>query len=158
MSEVTTNISNRIDELEAAMLKDHPQVNCPVTHSFVPGYYIRTIEMPAGTLITSRIHKTEHPFRVSKGVAYVKINDEDWDEIEAPFWGLTQPGTRRVLYIESTCTWTTFHATDIVPENDSEEAKLKAVELVADEIIDKHINPLVGGVLINNIVNNLIND
>lgn len=130
MKELKININQRIDELELAMA-DFPVQECPLKHIFLPGMYVREISMPAGTLVTSKIHKTEHPFIISKGVAYVKINDEEWECLEAPYTGITKPGTRRVLYIEEDTIWTTFHPTD-----------KKTVDEVEDEIIEKHDNPL----------------
>jgi hypothetical protein len=32
--------------------------------------------------------------------------------IEAPYFGITKPATRRVLYIVEDCNWITFHPTD----------------------------------------------
>ena len=142
-------ISDRIDELESKMVEYEP-VNCPLIHRFVPGLYIREIFMPADSLVTSQIHKTEHPFVVSLGSAYVKINDKEWELIEAPYTGITKPGTRRVLYIEKDCIWTTFHPIDIKPADDSEEALNEALRLIDEQIIEQHINPLLGGIIKNN--------
>lgn len=149
------SVSQQIDELEAKMVEYEP-VECPLIHRFVPGMYIREIFMPAGSLITSQIHKTEHPFIVSAGSAYVKINDDEWELIEAPYTGITKPGTRRILYIEEDCVWTTIHAVDIKPEGDSYEAVEKAVELINEQIIEQHINPLLGGTIKNNVLKKTI--
>jgi hypothetical protein len=150
-------ISDRIDELEFAM-QDMPPVDCPVTHNFIPGFYIRTVTMPTDVLITSRIHNTEHPFFVSKGVAHVKVNDGEWEEIAAPYAGVTFPGTRRVLYIESECVWSTFHfiSDDEQPELMLEEEVTMAVERIAERIIVPHENKLLGGVVKNNVVTKVI--
>ena len=124
-----TIIGEKIDQVEA-MLVQYPEVECPLTHSFVPGFYVRTIFMPAGTMMTSKIHKTQHPYHVSKGKVNVIIGD-GIEHIEAPYWGMTEPNTRRILYIVEDCEWTTFHATDkTTPEE------------VEDDIIEKHDNPL----------------
>ena len=109
------------------------QVNCPLIHRFTPGLYIREIFMPAGSLIVSKIHKTCHPFIVSKGVVHVKINDGEWKRIEAPYSDTTQPGTRRVLYVEEDTIWTTIHRN----ENDTRD-----LEELEDIIIEKNDNPL----------------
>jgi hypothetical protein len=99
----------RIDELELKMATEFPMVDCPLVHRFTNGMYIREIFMPKGTLITSKIHKTQHPFTVSKGVVSVKIDSGEWQTIEAPYTGITQAGTRRVLLIHEDCVWTTYH-------------------------------------------------
>lgn len=108
-----------------------PAVEMPVTHRFTPGMYIREIFIPAGTLLTSAIHKTEHPFVISKGRIAVISENEGRVIYEAPFTGITQPGTRRVLHAETDTIWTTFHATD---ETD--------VSKICLAILEPHVNPL----------------
>jgi hypothetical protein len=143
------SISQRIDELELEMIS-RPKVDAPLRHLFTPGMYSRTIFMPEDTLITSRIHKTRHQFIISEGIAWVKVNDNKWEKLVAPFLGITEPGTRRVLYIEQGCVWTTFHPTSIQPENDTEEAVLDAVAKIEELIIEPHVNELLGGEMKNN--------
>jgi len=150
MSEIATNISNRIDQLEAALIADFPEVDCKLHHEFTPGLYTREIFMPEDTLVVSRIHKTRHPYIILAGVVHVKINDGEWQRIEAPYRGITEPGTRRVLYIEENTAWVTFHATDVMPENDSYEALIEAVEKVDEQILEQHVNPILDGELKNN--------
>jgi hypothetical protein len=100
-----------IDALEVAMLSspDFIPIDLPLEHRFTPGLYIRTIFMPAGTLLTSKIHKTEHPFCVTKGVVDVFDDDNGPVRITAPHMGVTKPGTRRVLRIIEDTVWTTYH-------------------------------------------------
>lgn len=109
----------KVDAIQAAVER-MPQVELPLTHRFTPGsgsatgMYIRTIFMPKGALVISKIHRTQHPFVVTKGRCMV------WDrlapgppiEIRAGHIGITMPGTRRILYIYEDTEWTTFHATD----------------------------------------------
>lgn len=89
-----------------------PQKLCPLQHIFTPGLYTRTIFMPAGTLLTSRIHLYEHPFVISQGVVEVRDDDGGWQSLRAPHIGVTKPGTRRVLRIIEDAVWTTFHVTN----------------------------------------------
>ena len=121
------NISQSIDKLEAAMLENFDPVNCPVIHNFINDFYIRQIFMPAGTLITSLIHKTKHTYQITKGIAHVKINEGEWVALEEGYCGITEPGTRRILFIEDDCIWTTFHPIldNEYPLDDSEEEKEK---------------------------------
>lgn len=136
MDEIST-IQNRIDELEVAM-EEHPlKKECEVEHTFFGGIYSRTIFMKAGDRVVSMIHKFDHHYCILEGVCSVFI-DGNWELLYAPFRGLTKAGTRRILWIHMDCTWTTYHKTDIIPNDDSEEAKLRAVELVREEIIEKN--------------------
>lgn len=149
------NINDRIDELELA-LQDAPPVDCPVTHSFTPGFYVRQIFMPTGTMITSQIHNARHSYQITKGIACVKVNDDEWEILEAPFVGITEPGTRRVLYIQEDTIWTTFHPIleSEQPAFNLEEEITEAVEKIGKRIIEPHVNELLGGIIKNNIITN----
>ena len=138
---------NILDELEVAMLKNGSPIYCPTTHKFTDGMYIREIFMPAGSLITSKIHKTEHPYVVSYGKTAVSIDGKDWHEITAPYTGITYPGTRRVLYILEDCIWTTFHRIEGMKSeyNDlNDEEKEKIVNKIENDILEPHLNYLTG--------------
>ena len=138
---------DRLDELELAMLENCEPVHCLTTHMFTDGMYIREIFMPAGSLITSKVHKTEHPYIVSYGKVAVSIDGDDWDEITAPYTGITKPGTRRVLYIIEDCIWTTFHRVDDMKSeyNDlNDDEKENIVKEIEEKILEPHINYLTG--------------
>lgn len=120
---------DKVDQLEAAMVHLE-ETECPLIHRFTPGMYIREVFIPGGTLVTSKIHKTEHPFVLSKGRVSILI-DGEIQVLEAPFCGVTKPGTRRVVYAHEDTVWLTFHATD-----------KKTPEEVEDEIIEKRENKL----------------
>ena len=102
---------NRIEEIEAGLAKV-PQVEMPLRHLFVPHMYCREIMMPKGTLLTSRIHLTEHFFVVSAGAVAVWDDDHGKVILSAPHTGITKPGTRRVLFAIEDTIWSTFHVTD----------------------------------------------
>lgn len=131
-------IDTRLDDLEMKMLSSPDKIDLPLIHYFTPGLYSREIYMPAGTLVVSKIHLTQHPFVISKGSVSVKIREGEWELLEAPYTGITYPGTRRVLYIQEDCIWTTFHATDIAPVDGSDEEIAKAVAAIEDRIIEKN--------------------
>ena len=124
--------AERLDELEAVMLENFPIINCPLVHRFTEGLYVREIFMPAGSLITSKIHKTQHQFFILKGAVSVWTNEEEEVYLEAPYIGTTEPGTRRLLYIWEDCIWATSHPN---PDNET-------VEQIEERIIEKYDNPL----------------
>lgn len=124
-------VHRRVDQLERHMVdmiesgKANP-VNLPLTHTFTPGLYTRTIHMPAGTMLTSKIHLTEHPFVVHSGEVYVRnIDTGEVDHIVAPYMGVTHPNTRRLLYIARDTVWSTFHP---LAEGETGEADLPKIE------------------------------
>ena len=86
-----------------------PPVEVPLVHLFTPGLYARQMSVPAGTLITSMQHKTEHPFILLQGALDV-ISDTERIHYKAPCMGVTLPGTKRLAYIHEDVVWITFHA------------------------------------------------
>jgi len=132
MENETKDMIEKIDELEVVMAENFPIVNCPLTHRFTDGLYVREIFMPAGTLITSKIHKTQHQYFILKGAVSVWIDEGEEVYLEAPYIGITEPGTRRVLYIWEDCIWATSHPN---PDNET-------IEEIEERIIEKHDNPL----------------
>lgn len=129
MNEALT-FESELDRLEAAM-QGHPAAECPVTHRFAPGLYLREIFIPAGTLLTSATHKTEHPFVLAMGRIAVISENEGRTIYHAPHVGITTPGTRRALYAETDVVWVTIHKTD---KTDLEE--------ICAELIEDRPNPL----------------
>ena len=128
----TLDLAATLDEMEFA-LTHYPTAACPVVHRFTPGLYIREITMPKGAMITSMEHKTQHPFVISKGIVEVVSENEGPVTYCAPHFGITQPGTRRMLNILEETVWTTFHPTE---ETD--------IEKIAAEVLIPHVNPLLG--------------
>ncbi len=119
----------RLDDMEMAMLDSGtPAVELPLTHRFTEGIYSREIFMPAGTLLTSKIHKVRHPYVILQGKVSVYIPEVGVQHLEAPYMGITEPGTRRVLYIHEDCTWVTFH-----PNADNTED----LDVIEDRLIER---------------------
>jgi hypothetical protein len=117
---------NHIDRV----LAQYPQVNLPLHHLFPKGIYVRECFIPKGTLCTTKIHKTEHPFVISMGRVSVWTPDEGTVHLQAPHTGITKPGTRRLIYAHEDVIWSTFHRTD--------ETDLKKIEAA---IIEPHDIP-----------------
>jgi hypothetical protein len=142
-------MNQMIDELEATMVDNFPLADCPLVHRFTEGLYVREIFMPAGSLITSKIHKTQHQYFILKGAVSVWIEEGKEEYIQAPYIGITEPGTRRVLYVWEDCIWATSH-----PNPDNEN-----LEQIEERIIEKHDNPLLSEEIKNKLKElNLLND
>jgi len=93
-----------------------------VKHGFSDGIYTRQIVMPAGQLLTSKIHNIDNPFAVLSGLVSVWTKQTGWETYSAGHLGLTRPGTRRVLLVHEDTTWVTFHP------NPTNERDLKKIE------------------------------
>ena len=95
------------------------------THHFAPGVYARELFIPKGSILTGKIHKTEHLNIVSQGVIAV-ATEEGQKLIKAPCTFVSKPGTKRAGYALEDTTWTTIHVT--------EETDLEKIE---DQVIAK---------------------
>lgn len=146
------NTDHIIDKLEVAMRDNFDNVDCPLTHRFTPGLYTREIFMPAGTMVTSMVHKTKHQFMVLQGKVSVFSENDGEQIIEAPYVGYTLPGTRRVLLIHEDTRWITCHPTIIQPINETDKAVEDAVDLITSQIMEPYVNNILGGQLKNNIL------
>lgn len=130
---VRKEANDAIDILEAMLLDRLPKKDADLNHSFFKGLYVRECVMDAGMRVTSKIHKETHPYFVMEGTAEVWIDGVGWKLIEAPFYGITMAGTRRVLKIITRCFWITVHS------NPDDGQVLEAIE---ERIIEKHENHL----------------
>ena len=108
-------------------------------HQFMSGLYVRKVLLPKGMFLTTKIHKVRHPFFVLQGKCRI-MSDEGVVDIEAPYHGVTEPGTKRLMYIEEDVVWYTVHATDkLSPEEVEEEVIAKnfgEIELTEQEKIE----------------------
>ena len=120
--EVICEIEHQIAAQHNATFGD----NCfPLEHYHLDGMYVRRIFMPAGFILTSKIHKKTHPYFILEGEVEV-LTENGMQRIKGPYFGITQAGTKRVILTHTDTTWFTCHAT--------EETDLKKIE---DEIIAK---------------------
>lgn len=93
-----------------------------VTHHLLNGLYAREIFLPAGTLLTGKIHNFDHLSVLSAGDVSV-MTDDGIVRIKAPFTWPSKAGTKRLIYVHSDTIWTTFHIT-ATTDVDSLESEL----------------------------------
>lgn len=105
----------------------------PVKHTFAGGCYVREIFNPAGLLLMTKIHKKEHPFFLMKGKMSI-LTEDGVKVVEAPYSGVTQPGTKRAIYTHEDCVFITVHATEKQTPEEVEE------EVIAKDFNDKEIS------------------
>lgn len=104
------NIPTReqIERLEAQM-RMMEQLPIEPVHHFADGIYAREILIRAGTVLTGKVHTTEHLNIVSKGRIVVWTED-GMKEVAAPCTMVSRPGTKRVGFALEDTVWTTIHA------------------------------------------------
>ncbi|NBU83469.1 MAG: hypothetical protein EBS21_02485 [Sphingomonadaceae bacterium] len=116
-----------VDAVEAA-LNTLPQSCLPPVHALTSGLYSRRLFMPAGSVIVSKIHRRQHQYVALSGVATV-LTADGASRVTAGQSGITEPGTRRLLFIHEDSEWMTFHPTD--------QTDIESIE--NDLIIPRHL-------------------
>lgn len=135
-----------IDKVEQYLSTLPTRVMGDLYEEGTPGLYTRQLTIPADTLITSSVHKTCHPFVITKGVVTVyNVFDDSQALYKAGDRGITYPGTRRVLYCHEETVWITFHSTDRIGNDfiglDKQDQQTIFDEIMYD-ILQEYYNPL----------------
>lgn len=115
-------------------------IDVPVQHHFAPGVYMRQMDAAAGTLVVSKMHRTEHMNILLKGSLTVATED-GIQLMTAPCVLKSMPGTKRIGYFHEDSSWITVHPTE---ETDLE--KIEQQVIVPDEEIDQFLASLPGKV------------
>ena len=146
--EKTVNHRSKMSLFESVMLKTEgvlvgkeSEGVCPVEHTFTKGLYTRKIFMPKGMVLTSKIHKICHPYFILEGDVDV-ITEEGMVNIKAPYFGITQAGTKRAIKVNEDCVWVTCHVTN---ETDLEKIEAQIIAKTFDEIDNMQNNLIKGG-------------
>lgn len=143
---VSKKENDLIDAVEQTLVENFDPIIFPLKHTFLPGYYVRTIYMPAGSKLTSQIHRTTHSYYISKGKLRVR-NKGQWEYIVSPHVGVTEPGTRRIIEILEDTVWMSAHPMPWITgdeENLKESEKLELVAELEKILAEQRINPRLG--------------
>jgi len=117
-----------------------PQVTLPVEHYQVDGVYVRSLFLPAGTLLTGKIHNFENIAILAQGTIRVS-NGTDAYVLTAPHIMVDKPGVKRIGYAETDVTFITVHKTANTEIDDIEK------ELVSDTFEEYEQQLLLGEML-----------
>ncbi len=104
-----------------------PQAEPETTHHFADGMYLRTVARKAGVCIVGKVHKKEHFFAVIAGEMTI-WTEAGMKRVAAPFFWVSQPGTKRVTFAHTDAIAMTVHR---VSSTDIDEIER---ELVEDEV------------------------
>jgi len=102
-----------------------PQVTCPVEHYQVDGVYVRSMFIPAGTILTGKIHNFENIAILAQGTIRVS-NGTDSYILTAPHIMVDKPGVKRIGYAETDVTFITVHKTANTEIDDIEKELVSA--------------------------------
>ncbi len=109
---------SQIQQCEAA-IRDLPPFEIEPVHYFADGLYGREITIPAGTVLTGKIHRGEHLNFLMQGDITVWTED-GMKRLQAPAVIVSKPGTKRVGFAHTDTVWVCVHA--------SQETELAALE------------------------------
>jgi quercetin dioxygenase-like cupin family protein len=115
-----------VEALQSAMIELPQAPGMDTTHFFGGGMYCRRIVIPAGRIIVSKVHSTEHMFIGCVGELMVAGQGENYtlrpgDVVVSPV------GTKRVVFSVTDVVVMTVHKTDKMSVDDLEE------ELMSDD-------------------------
>lgn len=143
------DVHTAVDYLEEAIRRQLPPIDLEPVHHFAPGIYARELTIPAGVLLTGKIHRTTHLNIVSQGSIVVWSETEGTRRIDAPFAFVASPGTRRIGFALTDTVWTTIHATDLTDLDELEQVLIEphSSEYLSEAVLpfDAPFNVLVGG-------------
>ena len=105
-----------------ATVRNAPQVDFPLRHTFTSGIYCREIFIPKGSVIVGKIHRHDHINFISRGDVTVLTKD-GLKRIKGPCTMVSSAGTKRAVYAHEDTVWTTIHAN---PTNETDLAKIEA--------------------------------
>ncbi len=90
-----------------AVFGDNPIT--PLTHTFCQGMYIREIFIPAGMMLTGKIHRHEHPNFLLMGTVSMITEQGGLIAMSAPQSLVSPAGCKRALYTHTDVRWVTVH-------------------------------------------------
>ncbi len=100
------SLEETIKKSEGAFLGDSEI--CPLKHSFSDQIYVREIFIPAGTILTGKIHKHQHPNFLMSGAVDV-VTEKGIETLIGPCVMISDAGTKRAVHTISDCHWVTVH-------------------------------------------------
>jgi hypothetical protein len=109
----TLSSNDRVVQLEAAMRE---QCECldfdkHTKHYFADGVYLRSLFLPAGSLVTGKIHRTKHLTIICSGTVRV-TTDDGMQEITGPAVFVSEPGIKKAAYAVTDVTIMNAHPTE----------------------------------------------
>lgn len=97
------------DEVAAGALVDTAGEH-PLEHSFIPGAYARQMLILKGHLIIGKLHRNPCFNFIMRGRCRV-FSEDGVRDITAPFFFVSKPGAKRVVYAYEETLWVTCHGT-----------------------------------------------
>ena len=116
-------------EMLETLIREYPQVEIPTNHSYAGGIYEREIFVPAGALITGKIHLHEHLAKLVSGTMSI-LSDSIAGTWTGPVTFCCRPGEKRLGFARTDCVFSTYHT---VVQSTPEEMEQALVVSSLDE-------------------------
>lgn len=117
--DVRNQAIDTIYSVQDALLK-MPQVELPVIHHFFHKGYGREMHIPAGTMLTGKVHK-ETSLNILLEGEIALLTPEGEKRVSAPYVVVSPPKTKRLGYAYTDCRWICIHGTEEVELDKIEE-------------------------------------
>ena len=121
MEDKLSNFTKRLEEFQNAMIANNDiegvfgdgksLVNnelIPITHNFSDQLYMRQMRMPAGSIVVSAVHHTDHFWFLMTGKILVTTNGETIEHI-APCYESSIKGAKRLIHCIEDCIFINVH-------------------------------------------------
>ena len=121
MEDKLSNFTKRLEEFQNAMIANNDiegvfgdgksLINnelIPITHNFSDQLYMRQMRMPAGSIVVSAVHHTDHFWFLMTGKILVTTNGETIEHI-APCYELSIKGAKRLIHCIEDCRFINVH-------------------------------------------------
>lgn len=122
----------KIRELEAEIAK-LPPADLSETHHFAHGIYGRELFIPAGTVLTGKIHRDSTLNILLQGRIRVTSEDGTVREMNAPSVFVSPPGCKKVGFAITDTRWLNVHPTKL-----TDLAAIEAKFIVSEEPLLEH--------------------
>ena len=127
---------NVVRDVQKQLSESPDVIDVPIQHHFAPGVYMRQMDAAAGTLVVSKMHRTEHMNILLKGSLTV-ATEKGIELLKAPCVLKSMPGTKRIGYFHEDSSWITVH-----PTSDTDLEKIEQQVIVPDDEIDQFLASL----------------
>lgn len=118
-------IRKDIQSLEDSMIATGETIDLDVRHHFAKNTYTRELFIPAGTVLTGKIHKESCINIISKGKILI-ATEEGNKTIEAPCTFVSGAGIKKAGYVLEDTIWINVHYWNGTDDVDEIENKLMA--------------------------------
>lgn len=104
-------LAEPIMAIEKAM-QEMPQAWHHTDHHFAGGIYARVLHVPANTVFTGALHRTEFFVMIASGRVMLVDTNGTRAEIVGPYLAVSPAGTKRAFHVLEDAVFVNFHRVD----------------------------------------------